>query len=99
MAPADATTRDLIDLVNFSGHSRIPVYEGTMGRVTGIVEAHDLLPFLQADAKVLRARGIARPSFLVAPSRLVGALLADMQREGVQMVAVGNDAREVLGVV
>jgi CBS domain containing-hemolysin-like protein len=99
LAPAEATTSDLIDLVTLSGHSRIPVHEGTADRIAGIVEANDLLPFLQADAPPRRARDIARPAFLVSPTRPVDALLADMQREGVQMVVVANDARQALGVV
>ena len=99
MAPAEASTADLIDLVNLSGHSRIPVHEGTVDRVVGIVEANDLLPFLHADAPPRRAREVARPAFLVSRTRPVDALLADMQREGVQMVVVANDARQALGVV
>jgi putative hemolysin len=99
MAPAAATTGELIDLVTLSGHSRIPIHEGTVDRIVGIVEATDLLPFLQSDAPSRQAREIARPAFLVAPTRPVEGLLADMQREGVQMVVVANDARQALGVV
>jgi CBS domain containing-hemolysin-like protein len=99
VAPAEATTGELIDLVTLSGHSRIPVHEGTVDRIVGIVEANDLLPFLQTEAPARRAREIARPAFLVAPTRPVEGLLADMQREGVQMVVVANDARQALGVV
>lgn len=99
VAPAEATTSELIDLVTLSGHSRIPVHEGTVDRIAGIVEATDLLPFLQSDAPPRRAREIARPAFLVSPTRPVDALLADMQREGVQMVVVANDTRQALGVV
>jgi len=99
MAPSEATTHDLIELVNVSGHSRLPVYEGTVDHIVGIVDVNDLLPFLHAEAPARRAREIARPAFLVAPTRPVEALLTDMQREGVQMVVVADDARQSLGVV
>src|SRR5262249_36098754 len=64
-APAEATTTELIDLVTLSGHSRIPVHEGTADRIAGIVEATDLLPFLQTDAPPRRARESARPATVV----------------------------------
>ncbi|HEV8480402.1 MAG TPA: hemolysin family protein [Candidatus Eisenbacteria bacterium] len=99
MAPSEATTHDLIELVNVSGHSRLPVYEGTVDRIVGVVDVNDLLPFLNAEAPAKRAREIARPAFLVSPTRPVEALFADMQREGVQMVVVANDKRQSLGVV
>jgi CBS domain containing-hemolysin-like protein len=99
MAPAEATTTDLIELVNLSGHSRIPIYEGTLDRVIGVAEAHELLAHLHEAAPARRAREIAHPPYIVAPGRGVDSLLRDMQREGIQMVVVGGSSGEALGVV
>ena len=65
----------------------------------GIAEAHDLLAHLHEAAPPRRGREIAHPPFFVSPMRSVDALLTDMQREGIQMVVVGGDSREALGVV
>ena len=99
MAPAEATTGDLIELVNLSGHSRLPVYEGTLERIVGIADAHELLAHLHEGAPPRRARDIARPPFIVSAGRGVDSLLRDMQREGVQMVVVDGPAGEALGIV
>jgi CBS domain containing-hemolysin-like protein len=98
-APADARSADLIELVNLSGHSRLPVYEGTLGHVVGVVESRDLLPFVLGTAPDRPARELARPPFFVPPERPVEELLRRMQRERVQLVVVADEGREALGIV
>jgi CBS domain containing-hemolysin-like protein len=98
-APADARSADLVELVNLSGHSRLPVYEGTLERVIGVVESRDLLPFVLGTAPDRSARDIARPPFYVPPARPVEELLRHMQRERVQLVVVAGEGREALGIV
>src|SRR3979411_2226688 len=45
-APASATVRDVVDKIVESGHSRIPIYEGTIDNIVGVVYAKDLLRYL-----------------------------------------------------
>lgn len=98
-APADARASELVELVSLSRHSRIPVYEGTLDRVVGVVEARDLLPYRLGASVEKSAREIARPPFFVPASIPLEVLLRHMQRERVQLVIVGTEAQEALGVV
>ena len=45
-APASSTVRDVLDRIVESGHSRIPIYDGSIDNVTGVVYAKDLLSVL-----------------------------------------------------
>ncbi len=50
----------LLELIMESGHSRIPVYEGSVDAIVGIVHAKDLLPALaQGRARIRPALGHA----------------------------------------
>jgi putative hemolysin len=99
MAPVESTSSHLVDLVNLSGHARIPLYEHTIDRVVGVVDARDLLPFALEGAESRSAREIMRPPLFVAPTRPLEALLRDLQRARVQFVIVGAEGQEALGVV
>ena len=64
--PSTATYEEAVDLVISAGHSRIPVYDGSIDRVVGLLYAKDLLP-------VLRGSEAARPALasLLRPPVLV----------------------------
>ena len=98
-APAAARVSEVIELANLSRHSRIPVYEGTLGRIVGVVEARDLLPFRLGEGEDRTAREAARPPFFVPADLPVEVLLRQMQRERVRLVVVGSEGREALGIV
>jgi CBS domain containing-hemolysin-like protein len=99
VAPVEANSTHLIELVNLSGRARIPVYEHTIDRIVGVVDARDLLPFALEGAEPRGAREIMRPPLFVPPTRPVEALLRDLQRARVQFVIVGAEGQEALGVV
>src|SRR5215216_5805830 len=46
-APDTATVRDILDRIVASGHSRIPIFDGSVDNISGIVYAKDLLRFLR----------------------------------------------------
>jgi putative hemolysin len=98
-APAGARVSEVIELANLSRHSRIPVYDGALGRIVGVVESRDLLPFRLGEGEDKTAREVARPPFFVPATLPVEVLLRQMQRERVRLVVVGTEGREALGIV
>lgn len=98
-APADTSVAEVLELVAVSGRSRIPLYEGTLDRIVGVVEARDLVPHALDQAEPRPARDLARPPFFVSPERAVESLLREMQSERVQLVVVGPEGQEALGIV
>jgi CBS domain containing-hemolysin-like protein len=98
-APVENTTDELIELVNASGRTRIPVYERTVDHIVGIIESGDLLPYALEAEKTGTARDVMRPTHMVPPSRSLEELLLNMQRQRLQIVVVAKPSGESLGIV
>src|SRR4051794_23897616 len=62
-----------------SGHSRLPVYEGTLDRIVGILYARDLLNYLGESAATFDIRTVMRPPFFVPESKPLRDLLTDFR--------------------
>ena len=97
--PVESTAAQLVELLGATGHSRIPVYEGTLDRIVGVVEASDLLPFVLDRAQTGTVRELLKPPVVVPPTRSLEELLLAMQRQRLQFVLVVTPAGETLGIV
>jgi len=97
--PAEATINDALGLVMETGHSRLPVYEGSVDHVVGVVYVRDLLPALRQgrfDQSVLEVR---RPAYFVPESKKVDELFREMQRNKVSMAIVLDEYGGTAGLV
>jgi putative hemolysin len=98
--PAGATLDESIDTVIEQGHSRIPVYEGTVDEVIGILYAKDLLPFLKGSADERPSlRSILRTPVFVPESMTVDDLLHELQRRKVHLAVVLDEYGGTAGLV
>jgi putative hemolysin len=96
----DATIGDAIDTIVSEGHSRIPVYEGTVDEIIGIVYAKDLLPFLKTGAPdPPPLRSLLRTPVLVPESMTVDDLLHELQRRKVHIAIVLDEYGGTAGLV
>jgi putative hemolysin len=80
-------------------YSRVPVYQGSLDRVTGIVFTHDLLHIADAAAGTQTVASIQRPAALVPETKRVNELLREMQREKQHMLIVIDEYGGVSGLV
>lgn len=78
-----------------SGHSRVPVFEGSIDNVIGLLYAKDLLKV----GAVTDLRKILRKAYFVPESKKVDELLREMQARGVHMVVVVDEFGGMAGVV
>jgi putative hemolysin len=98
--PASATMEDAIDIVIKEGHSRIPVYDGTVDEIVGILYAKDLLPFLKDSAGVRPSiRSLLRTPVFVPESMSVDDLLHEFQRRKVHLAIVLDEYGGTAGLV
>ncbi len=81
----------LLGLVMESGHSRIPVYEGSVDTIIGIVHAKDLLPLLARGETHPDLRTVMRAPLLVPENRLVDDLLDEFRRSRTQMAIIQDE--------
>jgi CBS domain containing-hemolysin-like protein len=78
-----------------SGHSRVPVFEGDIDNIIGLLYAKDLLKLDSAE----NLRKLLRKAYFVPESKKVDALLAEMQARGVHMAVVVDEYGGMAGLV
>jgi len=97
----DASLDDVIGLVNESGLSRFPVYDGSIDNIVGIVLAKDLLPGLGSTgaAQSFSLRQILRSAHFIPGTREVEEVLSDFKRLKEHMAIVLDEYGGTAGVV
>jgi CBS domain containing-hemolysin-like protein len=95
---ADATLRDLADLMAEHGHSRIPIFRETLDDVIGMVHIKDVMPCL-SQQKPRTILDLLRPVLFVAPSMPVGKLLLQMRHTRQHMALVVDEFGGVDGLI
>jgi putative hemolysin len=79
--------------------SRIPVYDGTIDQVIGILYAKDLLPYSRHPELEVKLRDLLHPVFFVPESKRTDELLREFQRNKVHMAVVVDEYGGVSGLV
>jgi CBS domain containing-hemolysin-like protein len=96
---ADASVDDLLATINNCGHSRIPVFDGTVDNITGVLYAKDLLKFWGEDAAELDLRNIARPPFYVPETKNLEELLEEFKKKRVHIAIVIDEYGGTSGLI
>jgi CBS domain containing-hemolysin-like protein len=85
-----------------SGHARIPVYEGSLDNIVGVVHIRDLVRDLNYGAREesdLTLEDIIQPTLHVPESKNVDELLAEMRQNRMPMVIVIDEFGTTEGLV
>ncbi len=93
-APAEEIQRVILE----EGHSRMPVYDGSIDNIVGYVVARDVLA-LTWEKGLLVLEDILRPPHKVAEGTKALDLLREMQRRRTQMAVVLDDQGGLSGLV
>jgi len=97
---ADASIEEALDVIVETGYSRIPVYEGTIENILGILNAKDLLADLKEnDSPQPGLRDLLRPAHFVPETNKVGEVLRELQRERIQLAIVVDEYGGIAGLV
>ncbi len=94
----NAPSKEILKSFVESGFSRIPVYEGEMDQVIGILYNKDIFRALQEKGE-FRVRDHLHPPFFVPSSLPISRLLKELQRRRSAMAMVVNEFGEVEGLV
>jgi CBS domain containing-hemolysin-like protein len=87
-----------VDLVTKHGHTRIPVYEGNIDHIVGVLYAKDLLrAVVRGEHKSLRE--IARKPYFTPESNKVQDVLRDLRKNRVHMAIVVDEYGGTAGAV
>jgi putative hemolysin len=95
---ADTPPDEVGSLIVESGFSRIPVYDGSVDNVVGLVYAKDALRLLERRQPIV-LRKILHPAPFVPESRKVGPLLKELQKSRSHMALVIDEHGALVGLV
>lgn len=88
---AATETRDALRLIAERGLSRIPIYEGNIDTIVGVVYVKDLIRYVALGSELPKLRDIARKPFFVPDSKRIDDLLTDMRRQRVHLAIVVDE--------
>ena len=89
--------REMLETVIKSGFSRIPVYEESLDKVSGILYVKDLLPYL--DAQTFEWRMLLRPAFFVPENRKINDLFQDFREKKIHIAIVVDEYGGTSGLI
>jgi CBS domain containing-hemolysin-like protein len=96
--PIDAEKDGLLRSVVSSGHSRIPVFRGTIDDVVGILYAKDLLKTL-VEGGEFSLPALLRKPYFVPETKRIDALLREFKRRRVHIAIAVDEYGGVSGIV
>lgn len=99
--PRQATGKEVLEVVLDAGHSRLPVYDGSIDNIVGLFYAKDLLRLISArpiDADFDLRRSLRQANF-VPETKLISELLREMQENRIHMAIVVDEFGGFAGIV
>jgi CBS domain containing-hemolysin-like protein len=97
----ESSIEEAIETCVQSGHARIPVYEGSLDNVVGVVNIRDLVRDLNYGEREsdIRLEDLIEPTLHVPESKNVDELLAEMRQNRMPMVIVIDEFGTTEGLV
>ena len=90
----------MLELLKTKHFSRIPVYEGSIHNIRGILYAQDLLQVPDSEAHTRTVASLMRKDVYFVPETKLGSdLLREMQRNNIRMAIVVDEYGGVAGLV
>lgn len=97
---ATASWRDAIDVVQRGEHARVPVFEGDVDSIVGILYAKDVAPAVAGvEDPPRRWQSLLRPPQFVPESKPCAAQLRDFQRGGGHLAIVVDEFGGTSGLI
>ena len=88
----------VLETVYSEGYSRIPVYEGNIDNIVGVLYVKDLLQLIRRNESVELAK-IMRPAYFVPETKKINRLLRQFQRKHMHIAIVSDEFGGVSGIV
>jgi CBS domain containing-hemolysin-like protein len=98
-APIHSTLGEVITLVNSCGHTRIPIHNGNIDEIVGILHAKDLLKLWgQAPSSEIPADILRKPSF-VPETQSIGEVLKILKERKSHLAIVTDEYGGTAGII
>ena len=98
--PATTTVEEFTELLKKYPYSRIPVFEGSIDHIKGVVYAKDVLQVPDVEAHTRTVRDLMKTEVYFVPETKQGSeLLREMQRDNARLAVVIDEYGGVAGLV
>jgi len=100
--PEDAPISEVVEIIRRAGHSRVPVYRGSIDTIIGVLYAKDLLRLVPHNATSIPVDELLRPlegTMIVPESKQVSALLLEMRTRKRHLALVLDEYGGTAGIV
>ncbi len=95
----EAGVRSALSAIISCGHSRIPVYEGTVDNIVGLVYAKDLLKYWGMDEAAIALKRIMRVPYFIPETKSLEELLQEFKQKRVHIAIVIDEYGGTSGLV
>ncbi|UXX80276.1 gliding motility-associated protein GldE [Reichenbachiella carrageenanivorans] len=89
---------ELMNQINKTGYSRIPVYKETIDKIEGILYIKDLLPHVSEEEN-FRWQELLRPGFFVPETKKIDTLFKDFQEKRIHIAIVVDEYGGTSGLI
>jgi CBS domain containing-hemolysin-like protein len=94
----DLDFHELMDKINKSGYSRVPIYKETIDKIEGILYIKDLLPHIDKDEN-FRWQQWLKAGYFIPENKKIDDLLEDFQEKRVHMAIVVDEYGGTAGLI
>jgi len=91
--------KELVKRVIDEGHSRIPVYSGTIDNIIGILYVKDLMPFIIDRRMKFNIKKLLHKPYFVPETMTLDELLLQFQKQNLHLAIVVDEYGGVAGIV
>lgn len=97
----DHTLGDVLTTIREKGLSRMPLYEGDLDTILGVIHSKDVLPYIHSDIKrtSINWRTIGRKALFIPVTKKLDDLLRDFQQEKTHIAIVVDEYGGTEGII
>lgn len=95
----EMTLANAVEIAREKGFSRIPVYEGNIDNIVGILYVKDMLNFITLGKLELKVKELMREPYFVPETKRVDDLLREFQKNKIHMAIVIDEYGGTSGLV
>ena len=98
---AETNFNEMLDIINKTGHSRIPLFDEDLDEIIGIVYSKDLLPYIKnVDSRTnFSLTKIARKAMFIPRTKLISSLMHEFQEKKMHLAIVVDEYGGTAGLI
>ena len=98
---AETNFNEMLDIINKTGHSRIPLFREDLDEIIGIVFSKDLLPYIKnAELRTnFSLTKIARKAMFIPRTKLISSLMHEFQEKKMHLAIVVDEYGGTAGLI